>query len=163
MHSSAFSRLNICCPYSAFVGAIGMGLMFFLISMEACSQKQIQASDRVRTYLKIESGVELTDENIRNAVLKLVPVGTAVTDIFERMSKTGLGPGHCAPGEIDGTAFSGLPYCEFRSSEDACGDKYVNYNIYFVLAKKPEIKNLFETGATSLKDIKVNRWTRPCR
>ena len=144
-------------------GAAGMSLAFLLISTEACSQKQIRASDRVRTYLKIESSVELTDKNIKDAVLKIVPVGTSVTDIFEKMANTGLGSGHCAPGEIDDTAFSNLPYCEFRSSDDTCGDEYVNYNIYFVLAMKPGMKDLFEPGATSLQGIKVNRWVRPCR
>jgi hypothetical protein len=114
-------------------------------------------------YFQIDSTMELTDENIQRAILKIVPPGSSVSEIFERMAGTGLGAGHCAPGEDDGTPFSGMPYCGIRSSEDACGEEYVNYNIYFIIEKKPGMKDLFEPGATKLRDIKIDRWTRQCK
>lgn len=131
-----------------------------------CSKQQsqhVRASDLVHKYLQIEESKELTDKNIRDALFKIIPPDSSIAEVFEKMANTGLGTGHCAPGENDGGPFSGMPYCGIRSSEGTCGKEYENYNIHFAIDRKPNMKDLFEPGATQLRDVKVDRWTRKCK
>lgn len=154
------------CELCRFTAKTNLVVAVVLFAITGCSERQpqqVRASDLMHKYIQIANTRELTDENIREAIFKIVPPGSSVSEVFERMASTGLGAGHCAPGEDDGSLFSGMPYCGIRSSEETCGNEYVNYNIHFVAEKKPGMNDLFEPGATKLLDIKVNRWTRECK
>lgn len=138
-------------------------LIVALFVNTACSEQPIRASDILYSHLNIERSKELADKNIRDALLDIVPLGSSVDEIFKKMTDVGIGPNACAPGEDDGSEFSSMPYCGVRSSEGTCGEGYVNFNIYFVVEKKKNMRDLFEPGATKLVDIKVGRWVRKCR
>ena len=142
----------------------------FVLTFGACSvhtaarkQSPQRASALIYQYLNIDKSKELTDEAIQDAVFKLVPQGASMEKIFELFEKTGLGPSHCAPGEYDETPFAGMPYCEFRSSEKTCGEKYVNYNIHFVMKNNPSQMQLEPGDTLGFREVKVNRWIRECR
>lgn len=139
-----------------------LSIAVFCVVCVGCDSRPKKAIDGIRTSLRIDSARELSDSNIRAAVLSVLPVGSSIADVFEKMASSGLGPGHCAPGEVDGGPHSGLPNCEFRSDENTCGAEYVNFNIYFVLDQDPKANDLFAPGATRLRDVKVQRWTREC-
>lgn len=142
---------------------MAVAALFMVAGCQKQESHQVRASDLVRKYLRVNNAKELTDENIREGLFKIVPPGSSVSEIFERMANIGLGAGHCAPGEDDGSPFANMPYCGIRSSEGSCGKEYANYNFYFVIDKSPNIRNLFEAGATKLRDIKIDRWIRECR
>jgi hypothetical protein len=116
---------------------------------------------KLRKALGITPSVSLTDKVIRDAVLRLAPLGSRQEDIFRVFMPISDG---CAPGEFDGSQFDGMAYCSFDTPHDAkgCDPTATNYWIFFDLNSGSHQKGRNNPEEQKLQDIKVHRWKSTC-
>lgn len=125
-------------------------LLFMLIACApACSWGET-GSEYVRRYFDIDVGTELSAEVVRQAVLRIVPVGTEIEQVVEKLSARGLshpnwpnnptGSRICFP---DRTPI----VCQFRSPKQSRNKDEPNWSVEFSF----DMKN-------NLEDVEVRKW-----
>jgi hypothetical protein len=60
-----------------------------LITLAACESNT--AEERLRAHLGLPGTVQLSEQTIREAFLRKIPVGTAVQEVERRLSEAGVG------------------------------------------------------------------------
>lgn len=127
-------------------------LLFLLaVFAPACGLAET-GSELVRHYFDINGDAKLSDMVVRDAVLRVVPVGTEINEVIKKLSARGLShpywPNNAAGHRIcfpDKTPIT----CHFRSPK---GDQYKdepNWAIEFAFDKD-----------NKLEDVDVRHWVR---
>jgi len=104
-------------------------------------------ADLVRKHFSIDQDASLNEFAVRDAVLKIVPYGTEIEEVFARLEKRGVGypkdgkSGFCSPDRTE-------LVCFFHSPK-SMGKQAENYTIEF----------WFDNNK-ALKHVEVRRWYR---
>lgn len=124
-------------------------LLMLIAWAPACSWAE-SGSELVRRYFDIAVSTELSAEAVREAVLRIVPVGTEIEQVVEKLSARGLshpnwpnnpsGSQNCFP---DRTPI----VCQFRSPKQSRYEGEPNWSIEFFF----DINN-------KLEDVEVRQW-----
>ena len=61
-----------------------------VVMLAACTESNT-ADERLRTYLALPPSIELTEQNVRIALLRQIPLGTSANDVEKQLIDAGIG------------------------------------------------------------------------
>lgn len=115
--------------------------LIIILSLAQYTNAQM-GSDVVRNYLKLDNSKEINEHTLKEAMLKISPIGTKFKDVVNKLEAKGIyynpkdnSPTLCFP--ADNTPL----YCQFKSTKEDRGTE-PDYTVDFIFDKDNKVEDI---------------------